>query len=97
MLRLLKSFFSKAPAVPLPAKDPMDWTLTPSSKEWHTDQYCPNCKHFTGHRERMADICNNCGHHGDMGNYRSWREIWDGSKWRVQFKYGNKPEDQVIK
>ena len=37
----------------LPAKDPMDWALTKSSKQWNTDTYCPNCKHYTTHEERM--------------------------------------------
>lgn len=95
MVRKILGFFSLKDTVS--PKDPMDWTLTPSSKEWHTDQYCPQCKEPTSHRERMADICNNCGHHGDMRSYRSYREIWNGKKWVWQVKYGNGTNGYEIK
>ncbi len=78
------------------AKDPMDWRLTENSKEWYTDTYCPNCKNYTGHNQRMSRICNKCGHLGDMGKYRSHRKIWNGTKWVRQFKYGNGPKDYEI-
>lgn len=95
-MNLIARIFRRAPKEPMPAKDPMDWRLTPSSGEWRIERYCPHCKATVGHREIMADICNTCGGHGDMTHVRSFRKIWDGSKWRTQFKYGNKPEDQVI-
>lgn len=80
----------------LPAKDPMDWKLTQNSGAWETDTYCPNCRHYTIHEERMSDLCNNCGHFGNMAKYRSCRKIWNGEKWVLQFKYGNGPTDYSI-
>jgi hypothetical protein len=80
----------------MPAKDPMDWTLTKNSSEWTTDRYCPRCKNSTTHRERMADICNNCGFFGNMTKYRSYRKIWNGEKWVWQYKYRNGPKDYEI-
>jgi len=80
----------------MPPKDPMDWTLTKNSKEWHTEQYCFNCKATTTHRERMADICNTCGSHGDMMSFRSYRKIWNGEKWITQYKYGNGKNDYEL-
>lgn len=82
--------------VSLPAKDPMDLRLTPNSTKWETETYCPNCKSETRHEERMADICNNCGHFGCMRNYRSYRKIFDGTKWVRQNKYGNGPKNYEI-
>lgn len=89
-------FLRRKAKAPLPAKDPMDWTLTASSGEWNTDQYCPQCKHSTTHREKMADICNHCGHLGGMMRYRSYRKIWNGEKWVCQMKYGNGPKDYEL-
>jgi len=80
----------------LPAKDPMDWKLTENSGKWSTDQYCPKCKHWTTHEEKMSSLCNTCGHFGNMQKFQSWRNIWNGEKWVLQFKYGNEPTDYSI-
>ena len=88
-----KRLFRKKPMGP---KDPMDFRLTENSREWWTSTYCPHCKKATGHHEQMAGICNGCGGFGDMGRYRSSREIWDGEKWVIQRKYGNRPADCVV-
>jgi hypothetical protein len=92
----LFSFFIPKLKEPMSPKDPMDWKLTENSKKWETDTYCPQCKKYTEHREIMSHICNGCGFLGDMRNYRSYREIWNGEKWVRQFKYGNGPKDYEI-
>jgi hypothetical protein len=74
---------------PLPAKDPLDFTLTPSSTRWYTHHYCELCKAWTDHDEWMSQICNSCGGHGDMRGYRSSRKIWNGERWVQQFRYHN--------
>lgn len=79
-------------AEPLPAKDPLDWSLTASSTGWTTDTYCPQCHKTTCHAEKMSDICNGCGflsHSCGLMKHRSYRQIWDGEKWVWQYKYGN--------
>ena len=83
---------------PMPPKDPTDWTLTRNSKKWRGNSYCPNCKLSTEHSERMAEICNKCGHHSAELLYRrrSSRKIWNGNKWVIQHKYGNGPEDYTV-
>lgn len=100
-MSILKRLFGKSePKPPLPPKDPADFTLTENSREWTTDQYCPQCKATVGHRERIAEICNSCGYiaknHADITKYRSYRMIWNGSKWVCQIKYGNDPSQWVI-
>ena len=80
----------------MPIKDPMDWRLTENSKEWHTTTYCSFCRHTTEHLEIMSNICNSCGSHGRMNEYRSGREIWNGRQWVLQRKYGNGPKDYEI-
>lgn len=97
MIALFRRLFSKAPPPMVPAKDPMDWRHTPTnSSAWYTDTYCPQCKAWTAHRDRMAKICHACGAHGDMRQYRSSRRIWDGTQWLVQHKYGNGPADYTL-
>lgn len=93
VFKILMRLFTKEP---MPPKDPMDWRLTKNSGEWWTDQYCPQCKNSTTHREKMADICNSCGYHGNMMQYRSNRKIWDGTKWVIQRKYSNRPDGYSI-
>jgi hypothetical protein len=80
----------------MPIKDPMDWSLTKNSIEWYTTTYCKFCRHTTEHREKMSNICNSCGSHGDMCRFRSSRQIWNGRKWVLQRKYGNGPKDFEI-
>lgn len=98
LLQRLISLFTKEvkETTILPAKDPMDWRLTKNSTEWETDQYCENCKKRTAHREKMSDICNGCGHFGNMERYRSSRKIWNGEKWVIQRKYSNGPKGYTI-
>lgn len=84
------------PKPPLPPKDPMDWKLTNNSKPWQTGTYCPQCKGFTEHADIVSDICHHCGSFGDMSRRRSYRQIWDGSRWIYQIKYGNTDKDYVI-
>lgn len=73
----------------LPAKDPNDYALTDSSKPWEPDNYnCNVCKKSCEHEEFMSDICNGCGNHKTVERFgRSYRKIWNGSKWVTQFKY----------
>jgi len=80
----------------MPAKDPMDWRLTKNSKKWDVEYYCSLCKSATGHEEFMSYICNSCGGHGNTRERRSYRSIWDGSKWVTQEKYGNGEDDYEI-
>lgn len=96
VVRLFSWLFPPKDPMPMPPKDPMDWKLTKNSGEWWTDQYCPCCKKSTGHREKMARICNGCGHHGNMMRYRSSRKIWNGTKWVIQRKYSNGPSGYEI-
>lgn len=93
MFKLIKKIFK---IIEKPVKDPMDWSLTKSSTNWITDQYCPQCKSTTGHEDRMSNICHNCGFMGNMRNYRSYRKIWNGSKWVRQFKYSNLDKDYIL-
>lgn len=72
-----------------PVKDPSDWSLTEGSTPWITDHFCPVCKATIRHNEWMANICNNCGSHGNMRSQRSRRKIWDGKAWVHQFKYND--------
>ena len=88
--------FIVPPYKPMEPKDPMDWKLTKNSKPWWSDQYCPNCKASTRHAERMTELCNSCGFHGNMRNYRANRRMWDGTKWVVQRKYGNGTDDYTL-
>lgn len=74
---------------PMPAKDPTDWTLTPNSREWDWEYYCPQCKSGVDHREVMADVCNTCGRLGSLFTRRAMRRIWNGDRWMLQRKYGN--------
>ena len=73
----------------VPAKDPNDFTLTYNSSEWKTSNtWCPNCLSEVGHGEYMADVCNHCGEHSDIMRYgRSYRKIWNGDRWVVQYKF----------
>jgi hypothetical protein len=80
----------------LPAKDPMDWTLTSSSSEWNTGEYCINCKGWTNHADRMSGICHQCGSKKGVRHWRSARKIWDGRQWCVQFKYGDGANEYTI-
>ncbi len=91
------SFFKKKKQ-PLTPKDPTDFTLTDNSTEWDTDYFCPHCKNTVSLREEMAKVCNSCGGFVNwMSDYklRSFRQIWNGSKWVWQYKYGNE-RDQII-
>jgi len=106
MIKYLKNLFQtktisiKESAKILPAKDPMDWTLTESSKPWNTESYCPLCKASTTINEVITNICNTCGGHTSpfqmLNLHRSIRKIWDGEKWVVQRKYGNGEKDYTI-
>lgn len=98
---LLQCFRDEKPLKePMSPKDPMDWRLTPNSKPWDTERYCPQCKSPTTHRERMSYICNSCGYMSIIlltGQGRVFREIWDGEKWVWQYKYGNGTNDYEIR
>jgi hypothetical protein len=90
-------FLFKPKEPPMEPKDPMDWKLTDNSKEWDYETYCPQCKCPTEHMELMTDICGSCGYFGWLLNKkRVFRQIWDGTKWVWQYKYGNGPKDYEI-
>jgi hypothetical protein len=75
----------------LPIKDPEDYVLTESSTNWETENFCPECKSKTGHKEGQADVCNSCGvlYKGCVLilSTRSWRKIYNGSIWITQYRY----------
>lgn len=87
----LNRWFSRKVFETLPAKDPMDWSLTPSSTEWQGEYYCPTCKVQTSHSEVMTDICNSCGSFDAtlIFSKRVYRKIWNGTEWKYQYKYNN--------
>lgn len=76
---------------PLPAKDPSDFTKTKASTSWGTTELsCPKCFSACSHGEYMADVCNNCGYLGTINKFdRSYRRIWNGAKWKYQYKFRN--------
>lgn len=86
------------PKEPLPPKDPMDWSLTPSSTDWNVESYCPNCESKTKHEDLMSSICSACGYFDQylIFKKRVTRKIWNGTKWVVQRKYGNGPKDYTL-
>jgi hypothetical protein len=94
--RLLSPVLPTVVAPLSPPHDPMDWRRSATSKAWHTDTYCSNCKSWTDHSDRMSGICHNCGSKKGVRNYRSSREIWNGTKWVIQHKYGDGPTDYDI-
>lgn len=77
----------------LPAKDPSDYALTPSSTEWELQYCCRYCREPTNSRQHLSRICSSCGHVGtwmsEMMLNRLTRRIWDGSKWLYQTKFEN--------
>jgi len=92
MKRLLRWIFTDtyAPKPPLPAKDPLDFTLTKSSTQWLTEDACPHCKAMIEHRECMAHICNSCGGRWNWEPLRRvYRQIWSGERWVYQCKYSD--------
>jgi len=98
MFQKLKNLFSKK-VINLPPKDPNDFSLTPSSKYWLTESYCPHCKASICIDEVIADICDSCGEFGLKKSYysgefqRTFRQMWDGQKWIWQYKY---PEKKMV-
>jgi len=71
----------------LPAKDPKDLSLTPSSTPWQNQRYwCKSCKTNRSHQENMADTCNGCGSYYKIDTYGcNIRKIWNGKKWVTQY------------
>lgn len=96
--RIVMNWFKKPKPQPMSAKDPMDWTLTPNSRPWEYNRYCPQCKQETTHKERMSEICGKCGYFDEFLIFRKRvsRQIWDGEKWVIQHKYNNGPDGYEI-
>lgn len=71
----------------LPAKDPKDLSLTPSSTPWENQRYwCKSCKTSRSHQEAMSDTCNGCGSYYKIDTYGcNIRKIWNGEKWVTQY------------
>lgn len=83
----------------MPAKDPMDFTLTSNSRGWKTDlECCPYCRKNLNRDEWYAKICNGCGSSWvwftDVLS-RAKRQIWNGEKWVWQYRYSRSNEIEI--
>lgn len=76
------------PSPPIP-HDPEDLKSGPGATTWTTVEYCPVCANIPSHEERMAGICNSCGSAAYLGDFRSYRKIFNGDKWVFHIRYGS--------